>query len=338
MASQAGQFFVGRQQEMAVLERALDDAFSGSGRLVMLAGEPGIGKTRLSQELAARVEALGAHVYWGRCYQEEGAPPYWPWIQPLRICIQDKNSEELGTLMGPGAADIAEILPEVRAILPSLDTPTPLDPEQARFRLFDSITTFWKNVSLRTPTLIVLEDLHDADRSSLMLLEFLAGQIGDSRILLIGTYRNVEVSRRHPLSQTIGNLIRESAFLRVDLEGLTKIDVGQFVQSHSGVTLPDNVLETVHSRTDGNPLFLGEVVRLLGQDDPGTSELWTHALPEGVRDVIGRRLDRLSETCNQALTTASVIGREFNFQLLGSLINDVDDSRLLEALEEAQAA
>ncbi len=134
--------FVGRQREMGELKAALDDAMAGHARLAMLVGEPGIGKTRTAQELASYAETRGTQVLWGRCYEEEGAPPYWPWLQSLRSYIQERTSEQLQAEMGSGAADIAEIVSEVREKLPNLETPPALEPEQARFRLFDSITTF----------------------------------------------------------------------------------------------------------------------------------------------------------------------------------------------------
>ncbi len=155
--------FVGRQRELADLRAALEDTVSGHGRLVMLVGEPGIGKTRTAQELAAQAETLGAQVLWGWCYEEEGAPPYWPWTQPLQSCIQKKDPEQLRSEMGPGAADIAEIIPDLRSKLPELESPPGLEPEQARFRLFNSIGIFLKNASERQPLMLVLDDLHWAD-------------------------------------------------------------------------------------------------------------------------------------------------------------------------------
>jgi hypothetical protein len=136
----AGSTFVGRQREMDELQSALDDARSGQGRLVMLAGEPGIGKTRTARELASYAETRGIQVLWGWCYEEAGAPPYWPWVQPLRSYIHQQDSDQLRSQMGAGAADIAEIIPELREKLPGLEPPLALEPEQARFRLFDSIT------------------------------------------------------------------------------------------------------------------------------------------------------------------------------------------------------
>ena len=139
--------FVGRHREMAELTGALDDALAGPGRMVMLAGEPGIGKTRTAQELAAMAEERGAQVWWGRCYEGEGAPPYWPWVQPMRSYVHERDAEQLRSDMGPGAADITDIVPEVRERLPNLEPSPALEPEEARFRLFDSIITFLKNVS-----------------------------------------------------------------------------------------------------------------------------------------------------------------------------------------------
>jgi predicted ATPase len=202
--------FVGRQREMGILTTALDDALSGQGRLVMLVGEPGIGKTRTAQELAAHAEARGAQVLWGWCYEEGGAPPYWPWVQPLRSYIQQQDPEQLHSQMGPGAADIARIISEVQEKLPGLEPTPALEPEQARFRLFDSITTFLKNASQSQALMLVLDDLHWADKASLSLLQFLARQLRGSRLLVVGCYRDVELSRQHPLAETLAQLAREA--------------------------------------------------------------------------------------------------------------------------------
>jgi len=330
--------FVGRQREMAELTAALDDALSGHGRLVMLVGEPGIGKTRTTQELASYAENRGAQVLWGRCYEEEGAPPYWPWVQTIRSYVQQSDPDRLRSEMGPVASDIAEIVPEIRDKLPGLESPLASDPEQARFRFFDSVTTFFKNVSRTQPVMIILDDLHWADRSSLLLLEFLAGSISGSRLLLVGLYRDVEVSRQHPLSQTLGNLIREELFQRVHLGGLDREEVGRFVEVISGEAPPPGLVESVHTRTEGNPLFVGEVVRLLEREGLGGEGTWSARIPEGLRDVIGRRLNQLSAQCNQVLITASVIGREFEFRQLMLLIEGAEEDRLLDLLEEALAA
>ncbi len=157
---------------MAELRLALEDTLAGQGRIVMLVGEPGIGKTRTSQELASRAARRGAQVLWGRCYEEEGAPSYWPWVQPIRSYVQQCDPDQLRSEMGSGAADVAEIVPDLREKLPSLESPPALEPEQARFRLFDSITSFLKNAAQSRPTMVVLDDLHWADKPSLLLLQF----------------------------------------------------------------------------------------------------------------------------------------------------------------------
>ncbi len=207
--SLAGGVFVGRQREMGELKGCLEDALSGRGRLVTLVGEPGIGKTRTAQELATYAGLRGSQVLWGRCYEEQGAPPYWPWVQAIRSYVRDIEPEQLRSNMGAGAADIAEVVSDVREQLPGLGTPIQLEPEQARFRLFDSITAFLKNAARRKPLVLVLDDLHWADHPSLLLLEFVARELANARVMVIGTYRDVEVSRQHPLSQTLGELTRE---------------------------------------------------------------------------------------------------------------------------------
>ena len=259
--------------------------------------------------------------------------------------------------MGAGAADIAEIVSDVRERLPDLKPPPELeDPEQTRFRLFDSVAAFLKGASRTRPLVLMLDDLHWADKPSLLLLEFVARELAGARLLLVGTYRDVELNRRHPLAQSLGELTRERLFQRVLLRGLSSDDVARFIEATSGVGPPEGLVAAVHTQTEGNPLFVTEVVRLLVQEgqltahpatsahpEPvegraGVTESWTVRIPEGVREVIGRRLDRLSERCNETLTVASVVGREFALDLLDRLIEDMSQDRVLDVLEEALSA
>ncbi|MCH7737912.1 MAG: AAA family ATPase [Chloroflexi bacterium] len=330
--------FIGRQPELAVLTTALDDALSGRGQMTMLAGEPGIGKTRLAQELASHAESLGAQVMWGWCYEHIGAPPYWPYVRPIRTYIESADPERLSSQMGSGGAAIAEIVPELREKLPDLGQPAAAEPEQARFRLFDSLTTFLKNAAQDQPLVFVLDDLHWADPASLLMLEFLVREIAASPLLVLGTYRDVEVTGSHPLSQTLGNLVRERHYRRVQLGGLTQQEVGEFVEGRKGVNLPNDILLTIHSRTEGNPLFVTEVVELIDPVQITENRAWAEIIPEGVRDAIGSRLSRLSATCNRVLETASVIGREFDFSLLSTLDSEISADEVLEALGEALEA
>ncbi|HEY5638927.1 MAG TPA: protein kinase, partial [Dehalococcoidia bacterium] len=343
----AGGVFVGREAEMDELRAGLEDALSGRGRLLMLVGEPGIGKTRTSEELATYAGLRNAQVVWGRCYEGEGAPAYWPWVQAIRSYVHEKEPGELMSEMGPGAADIAQVVSEVKDRLPGLPAPPTLEPEQARFRLFDSITTFLKNASNAKPMVLVLDDLHWGDKPSLLLLQFLTRELRGSRLLVLGTYRDVELRRAHPLSQTLGELGREGLSHRITLRGLTEQDVARFIEITSGAKPPQALVEAVYRETEGNPFFVNEVVRLLVTDGrlekPEEVTSWSVTIPQGVREVVGRRLDHLSEECNRALTIGAVIGREFGLQTVEQVLAQADEGRmtgdrLLEVLEEAVGA
>src|ERR687896_984570 len=270
MATLTGGAFVGRQREMGKLKGALEDALSGQGQLLMLVGEPGIGKTRTAQELAAHAETQGAQVLWGWCYEEEGAPPFWPWLQPIRSYVQQRDPEQLKVEMGPGAADIAEVVSEVQGKLPSLEPPPALQPEQARFRLFDSIATFLKNAAQTQPLVLVLDDLHWADKPSLLLLQFLARQLAGSRLLLVGCYRDVELSRQHPLCEALAQLSREPVFQRQPLRGLSREDARCFIESAAGIQPSPRLVEAIYAHTEGNPFFMTEIIRLLSEGGGAT--------------------------------------------------------------------
>ncbi len=343
----AGGVFVGREKEMDELRAGLEDALSGHGRLLMLVGEPGIGKTRTSEEFATYARLRNVQVLWGRCYEGEGAPVYWPWVQAIRSYVHDRDPAALMSEMGPGAADIAQVVSEVRERLPGLPVPPALEPEQARFRLFDSITTFLKNASRSQPLVLVLDDLHWADKPSLLLLQFLARELRGARLLVLATYRDVELRRQHPLSQALGELNREGLSQRILLRGLAARDVARFIEITAGAAPPPALVEAVYRETEGNPFFVNEVVRLLVADgrleSPDQVKSWSVTIPQSVREVVGRRLDHLSETCNRVLTIASVIGREFELRVLERVAGahgdaPVSGDRLLEALEEAVGA
>ena len=173
---------------------------------MLIAGEPGIGKTRTAEELATYAQVRGAKVHWGRCHEGEGAPAYWPWVQVIRSYVREADPVALAWEMGSGAADIARVVPEVAERVGEVSAPDEAEDEAARFRLFDSISGFLASASTSRPLVIVLDDLHWADEPSLLLLQFLARGLGDARLLLIGTYRDVELGRHHPLSRVLGEL------------------------------------------------------------------------------------------------------------------------------------
>ena len=247
--------FVGRGQEMAQLNRALEESMAGQPHLTMLVGEPGIGKTRTSQEIASYALSLGARVLRGRCHENMGTPPYWPWVQGIVSYVRDCDPERLRSEMGAGASDIAEIMPDLRTILPGLEPSASLEPEQARMRLFDSIVMFLKSAARSQPLVLVLDNLHWADMSSLLLLEFASQELGETRILTICTYRDTEVSLEHPLSRTLGELTKAPHFQRLPLSSLTPEDVGTLIEVVSGAAPSQSLAEKVHRRTGGNPLF-----------------------------------------------------------------------------------
>jgi class 3 adenylate cyclase len=333
--------FVGRDEEAARLRTGLDDAVAGRGRILLLVGEPGIGKTRTSEELVTYAHLRGAQVLWGRCYEGEGAPPYWPWVQIIRSYVHDCDPQTLASEMGAAATDIAEVVSEVRARLPGLPEAQRLEPEQARFRLFDGLVGFLRNASRRQPLVLVLDDLHWADKPSLLLLRFLAGELGSERLLVLGTYRDVELRRQHPLADTLAELARNPACERVLLRGLSQADVARFIERTSGREPPAELAEAVFRETEGNPFFVTEVVRLLAADgrldQPPRDGSWSLEIPQGVREVVGRRLNHLSEECNQVLAVGSVIGRDFDVAVLGR-VSELPEERLLDVLDEALSA
>jgi DNA-binding CsgD family transcriptional regulator/tetratricopeptide (TPR) repeat protein len=331
--------FVGRESEMEALLAGLGDATSGRGRLFLLGGEPGIGKTRLADEFSARAKAEGVLVLWGRCWEAGGAPAYWPWIQSIRGLVRDLDPEALRTSVAGGGPDLAQMLPEVREALPDLPDSPPASPEAARFRLFDAVSGFLGRASEDQPLVLVLEDLHVADASSLLLLQFVGDQIGESRMLVLGTYRDVEVTKDQPLAAALAELVRAQGTSRVSLSGLTQPDVARFIETITGRRPPQDLVAALHRETEGNPLFVGEVVRHLASEgrlwDQSDRRRWP--IPEGVREVIGRRLDRLSAECRRLLTLASVLGRDFSLEALKRLAGSSAEN-VLESLQDAVTA
>src|SRR5262245_57630187 len=179
--------------------------------------DPGIGKTRTAERFAEYAREHGAHVLWGRCYEGEGAPAFWPWVQLIRAHVRTRDPAQLLAEIGPGAADVAQVVPEVGEQLPDLPPPPLLEPAQARFRLFDSITQFIQAAALAQPLALIIDDLHWADRPSLLLLEFLARELRQSAVLVLGTFRDIDVDRAHGLTHTLAELARQQVVERLVL-------------------------------------------------------------------------------------------------------------------------
>jgi tetratricopeptide (TPR) repeat protein len=241
--------------------------------------------------------------------------------------------------MGTGAAAIAHVFAEVRQALPDLPPPPALEAAQERFRFFDSLTTCLKNAAQRQPLLLVLDDLHWADTPSLLLLQFLAREMDQACLCIVGTYRDVALDQHHPLTQTLGELGREPGHQRLCLQGLSQDEVACFLASTIGVTPHEAVVACLYRQTEGNPFFLTEVVRLLVTSGTPVTRLTPHAirglgLPQAVREVIGRRLHTLAAPCHSLLTLASVIGRDFDLATLAQVSN-TSREYLLHTLESA---
>jgi len=217
--------FIGRDKEVEALRAKVRKVASGLGGVVLLTGEAGIGKTSLAQEITAYASDSGFEVIWGRCEETVGAPPYWPWTQLIRSYVEDREVAELRQVVGFAAPSIAHAVPELREKFPEVSPPTKWDPEEARFRLFDGVTSAFRNAAKRCPLILVLEDLHDADEGSLQLLEFLARRISIARLLVIATYRDFEVERSHVLHGTLAELLREPICHQIYLDGLSQQEV-----------------------------------------------------------------------------------------------------------------
>ena len=338
--------FVGRQQEMALLTTTLTNARQGRGQVVLLAGSGGMGKTRLAQHLATRAEQEGVPVLWGRCLEEPGAPPYWPWRQLIRSYLRSSGDADPVQTFGAGLPDIASIVPELAeqfTLQPrSADAG---DTAQSRFRLFDAVAGFWRRAAQRAPQVLIFEDLHWADATSLRLFAFLASELEDSAMLVIGTYRDTELSRQHPLSETLAELARSPVFHRIGLAGLSGRETEEFMAAASGGAASAGFISALYARTEGHPLFLEETLRFMMEgraphafgavsDDPRV----LMKIPTGVREVIGKRLNRLSVPASRLLSIAACIGRTFDLDGLAQLEAGKSEDDVLLALEEALAA
>jgi DNA-binding CsgD family transcriptional regulator len=339
--------FIGREAELDRLRAMLEAARARRGGVALLVGEPGIGKTRLAEELAVYAWLRDVQVQWGRCYEGEGAPAFWPWVQIIRAVVQGREPAALLAELGPGAADIAALVPAVRARLPDLPPPPAVEPDQARFRLFDSITAFLTSAAARQPLVLILDDLHWADAPSLLLLPFLARELRAARLLVVGTCREGAAGGQRALARILADLAREPVVARFPLRGLGEPEVARFIEAVAGRPPPAPLVAAVYQQTEGNPFFVTELVRLLGAEGrlaPVPGAAGPLAIPPTVRAAIGRRLDRLSAACRGVLAVAAVIGREFSLAVLapawaGEAGAAPDDrAPLLAALDEALAA
>jgi eukaryotic-like serine/threonine-protein kinase len=306
-----GRPFVGRTSELHELRAALDQAQDGLGLLVLLSGEPGIGKTRLMQEAAREAGERGWRVAAGRCWEEGGAPAYWPWIQAVRSL--GGEVERFAAAAGGSA-----------------------DPGTVRFRLFDAAGQFLIEAARERPLMVVLDDLHAADAPSLVLLRFVSEAIADAPLLVVGSYREREV-RMHERRESFAELTRIAT--RISLQGLSVEDIEDYLAGVTGSEGSRSLATRVHSLTGGNPFFLGEVVRLVAHDggDEAAALDRMVRVPDEVRTLLRRRMSDLPDETVGALRVAAVIGREFRLRVL-ERTSELNVARLLDILAEAADA
>ena len=339
--------YVGRDAERSELVRLLDGALRGHGELVMIGGEPGVGKTRLTEEIGAEAKRRGMRVRVGRCYEMEGAPPYVPFVEIMeQIMAAAPSPAAFRELLGEDAPEVAKLLPHLRRVYSDIPPALELPAEQERRYLFNSLRDFLGRAASARPAFVVFDDLHWADEPTLLLLEHLAEQLPEMPVLVVGTYRDTEVTPGHPLARTFEALTRRSLVGRISLRRLAQDGVAGMLLALSGQEPPKSLVDAVHAETEGNPFFVEEVFkhlveegRLLGPDGRFRPEVAIGELdvPESLRLVLGRRLEHLGEDGRRALAAAAVVGRVFTYELLEAL-GELQPDALLDALDEAERA
>ncbi len=327
--------------DLATLHEAWDAALADERRLVLLTGEPGIGKSRLAAEFTRAVHADGAVVLYGR-FDETGPGAYQPVMEMLRGWSGGAPLTLPAQRLGPRAADLAALLPELG--VPNAPTAVPAtglnEVGTERQRLFDALAALLAELAAGAPLLLVFDDLHWADSPTVQLLRHLVRAPQPRRTMFLGTYRDAELEEGHPLPELIASLRREDGLTHVALEGLDPAEVGELIQAHGAAAPSSDLVSALHGETEGNPFFVEEVLRHL-RDTQGSLEgaidLEEAGVPEGVRGVTSRRLRRLPSSAREAVEVASVIGRQVDFGLLEAL-GPLTGDDLVAALDEAVRA
>jgi len=329
--------FIGRDRELAELSVGLQGAIQGRGGVFLIAGEPGIGKTALADCLASDAIERSALVLWGRSWEGAGAPPYFPWSQVIRGLASEYDDETLRSFAGSGAGQIAVLAPDLAARLGNpVDRSSAVHSDAGRFYVFEAVERFLRNASSVRPLVLVLDDLFAADYPALLLLRFLAREVRLWRMLLVVTTRDVEQARSPEASDVLVDVVREGQILR--LRGLDRNEVGRLVEHVSGTAPVEHKVVAIHEATEGNPLYVREVTRLVAAEDPlDRPGQLTISIPSSVRAVIRRRIAPLAPDTVRVLSAAAVVGRDFDLKLVGPA-SDLPNDRVLESLSEAVTA
>ncbi|MGQ0734352.1 MAG: serine/threonine-protein kinase [Acidobacteriota bacterium] len=337
--------FVGRGAETAELWRLLDRMLTGQGGSVLIGGEPGVGKTRLAQELMKVAWQRGCVCLIGHCYEMEGAPPFVPFVEMVEESVR-LVPRAVRIAMAEEAPEIASIVPSLRRIYDDIPPMPELPADQRRRLVFNAVLEYMRRAAQKSPSVLLLDDLHWADEPTLQLLTHLVPHLSSMRTLIVGTYRDVELDVGRPFAKTLEALLRQRLATRISLRRLDEPGVTDMLSALAGSAPPSGLAEAVFHETEGNPFFVEEVYHHLAEEgklfEPGGQwkadlRLGTIEVPEGVRLVVGRRLDRLGEQARKVLTAAAVIGRTFPLDLLRTVVDSSEDT-VLDALEEAERA
>ncbi|MEM3640937.1 MAG: AAA family ATPase, partial [Candidatus Bathyarchaeia archaeon] len=336
---------IDRIEEMTILRDAVDKAVRGEGGLVFLYGEPGIGKTRLSRELGAYARLRGMQVLYGRCpalFRMDGVPPYVIWKEVIKDYLEFCTPEQLYRVIGFYPSEVSKLVPELKQKLGAVPQSLPIGPEQERDRLFEAVSQFITNISKETPLLVILDDLQWTDHSSLLLMHYLARGVYREPVLLLGDYRDTDIDDRHPLSAVLTELNRERLLQSVQLRRISLNDVSEMIKRIlEQDDIPREFCELVYEKTRGNPFFVEEVIKSLKEEEViyregdkwKVKEISKIEFPETVKGVIKARISRLDDECQNVLTLASFVGKDFTFEALCG-ITGFEEDKLLEIMEK----
>jgi predicted ATPase len=332
--------FVGREEERAILRRCLEQAKNSEGRIVFIAGPPGIGKTRTSRVTGEEARQQGFTALAGNCYDREDSVPFIPFVEILEVALE--HAPSITELLGAQAAELTRLLPQLHRLLPNLPAPTEASPEQSRRLLFNAILELIARQSTLGPLLLLLEDLHWADEGSLSLLVHLGHSISKMPVVILATHRNDDIDMNPLLTRALEELTRLRVVERIQLRGLPQGAVANMIEIVSGQEPSPALVDLIYSNSDGNPLFVEELIAHLeqGRSDPdflGMLEQGEIDLPHSLRLVVGRRLRLVSKDTMRVLGTAALIGRSFTFSLLEAATH-TDPDRLIDSVEEAEKA
>ncbi len=339
------QVMIGHNEEMALLKKRLDAMLGGEGSLVFLTGEVGIGKSRLAHQLEVQAGMRAAHFYMGRARHHKERVPYQPWIDILREALRFTSPATIANLADDSASHLVKLVPELAEKLDGVPDASSTPPAQQRDRLFSAVTRFIVSLSKTAPLVLFLDDLQWVDETSLQLLSYLAQQIPSERIFLIGAYREDELERRSSLVQTVADMNRERISETLPLKRLNPDQTSEKIRKTFGRQVLPELEALVYEKTEGNPFFIEELLRslleaeyiVLVEGDWQVKDLSQVQVPSGIQAVIQDRLTHLSETGQDVLTLAAVIGREFNFTTLQAVV-EMDEDSLVEMIDEALQA